>query len=444
MGKTVEAVARDYDVYLNRLLDKTLVIAPLGTLESWRDTFLEYYQPDQLRPGDIIAITEGRNRFLDSLKSKSHSIYLLNWESLRTGLRFWAGKELYPVLKKTLFHHIIADEVHKCKNRKAQQTLALKQIKGTWKTALSGTPITNKPDDLWSILHWAYPKEWTSYWKFVQRYTIVEKETNWEKRKPYWIISGTRNEAELQERISPYVVQRRKKDVAPELPDKLFTKTTVELDPKQRRAYDSMAKNMVAWIGAQEDQTLVASVIIARLQRLQQFAIAHAEIEKRINRNGEVEEHVVLREPSSKLDAVMEILEDAPQEQFVIFTQFRGTVDLLRARLARANITHSLVIGGQSDRQDEISQFIKGNSRVLVGTIAAGGTGLDGLQVASNVVFIDRSWSPPLNTQAEDRLHRFGQVNAVNVIDIVAKNTLDLGKEQKLELKKRWVRDLLG
>ncbi len=202
---------------------------------------------------------------------------------------------------------------------------------------------------------------------------------------------------------------------------------------------------MVAWIGEQEDQTLIASVVIARLQRLQQFAIAHAEFDIVPDGKGNVTDKVIMREPSSKLDAVMDLIESNSDQQFVVFSQFRGTVELLKARLDAVDIEASVIIGGQGAeiRKNEVQAFIEGR-RVIVGTIAAGGEAIDGLQVASNVVFVDRSWSPPLNAQAEDRLHRFGQVNAVQVIDIVAKDTVDRGRAQKLVIKRGWPRDLLG
>jgi SNF2 family DNA or RNA helicase len=447
-GKTIEAVARDFQI-AQEADGQTLIVAPLGALDAWREVLLDLQFPE-LHRDDVISITDGRDEFLKSLIKGDHTTYLMNWENLRLPTKsvkrtLWAGDVLYPVLTKTKFLHVIADEAHKAKNRKAQQTIALKRIKTVWKTALTGTPITNKPDDLWSILHWLYPKIWTSYWKFVNYYTIVHEETNWATRKSYRIIEGVKNGAELQKVIAPYTVKHKKSEVAPQLPDKYYSTITVELDPKQRRAYDSMLKNMVAWIGENEEQTLVASAIVSRLQRLQQFAISHAEIQERLNRDGEIEQHVILREPSAKLDAVMDLIESNPEQKFVVFTQFRGAVELLMARLEAAGVQASTIIGGQSAevRKNEIENFIS-KRQVIVGTIAAGGVALDGLQVASTVVFVDRTWSPPLNSQAEDRLHRFGQKSAVQVIDIIAKNTVDRGRAQKLVIKRGWARDLLG
>jgi SWI/SNF-related matrix-associated actin-dependent regulator 1 of chromatin subfamily A len=84
-------------------------------------------------------------------------------------------------------------------------------------------------------------------------------------------------------------------------------------------------------------------------------------------------------------------------------------------------------------------------TRVMVSTIKAGGVGVDGLQkVCNNAIFLDRDWSPSINFQAEDRLHRGGQVKHPLIIDIMARNTVDAGRKQKIELKWSWIRAMLG
>jgi SNF2 family DNA or RNA helicase len=199
-----------------------------------------------------------------------------------------------------------------------------------------------------------------------------------------------------------------------------------------------MRRDLVAWLGADEDAPLAATSTVAKLQRLQQFAVAHAEIDP----GGSVR----LSEPSSKLDALMQVVEDNPDEQFVVFSQFKGAVYLAAARLSNAGIPGVTFTGDDNSdtRRAALDLFIAGEARAFVATIGAGGEGIDGLQRASNVVFLDRSWSPAANDQAESRLHRIGQKNAVQVIDIIAKNSVDQPKGRKLELKKQWIREVLG
>ena len=438
-GKTYEAIVRDQFIRehgdpLWKAPKRTLVVAPLTVLSSWEDHYTE------LTDLPVVTIEpKNRKKSLEQFTdTNANGVYLVHWEALR----------VFPELKAIYWLHIIADECHRAKNRKAQQTLALKRLKSVHKTAMSGTPVVNRPDELWSILNWLWPKEYGAFWKFYNRYVDFEIKYP----QGYHDIKGPKNEDELQERLQPFMVRRLKKDVLKDLPDKYYTAVWVELEAKQRRAYDAMAKNMLAWIGEHEDTPLVAPVVIAQLIRLQQFAIASMDLVDNSPVDLDdiatlVEEKISYQmiEPSSKLDAVMQILEDDPDDQFVIFSQFKQPLKLLAKRLEAKGISYGLITGDVDNeaRSETVRRFQAGGLQVVAGTVAAGGVGIT-LTASSTVIFIDRSWSPAYNQQAEDRLHRIGQENAVQVIDILAKNTVDLGRMQRLELKWSWIRKLLG
>jgi len=174
------------------------------------------------------------------------------------------------------------------------------------------------------------------------------------------------------------------------------------------------------------------------MTRLQQFAVANADVDA-------VTGKVRLTDPSSKLDALMEIINDNPDKQFVVFSQFKQLVKLACARLEAAKVPCVEFSGDTpaSVRNTIEEDFEAGTYRVFVGVIAAGGVGLP-LTSASTVIFLDRSWSSIDNAQAEDRLHRDGQKDAVQVIDIIARNTIDLGRHQNLRRNWSWIKQLLG
>jgi SNF2 family DNA or RNA helicase len=156
---------------------------------------------------------------------------------------------------------------------------------------------------------------------------------------------------------------------------------------------------------------------------------------------------VKMTEPSSKLDALMELLADTPldSEPVVVFSQFKGSIRMLKERCEKAKISIATLTGDtpSAERTRAIQGFQAGKYQVFAGTIAAGGVGIT-LTRASTVVFLDRAWSPSSNKQAEDRLHRIGQKNAVQVIDIMARNTVDLGRRTQIERKWSWLQQLLG
>jgi SNF2 family DNA or RNA helicase len=351
----------------------------------------------------------------------------------------------------------------------------LKRIKPTHKIACTGTPAETKPDDLWSVLNWLYPGKFSSYWKFRKRHVATETFNGYPK------IVGVMNIPELLRAIAPFYTRRLKEDVLKELPAKTYSELMVTLSPKQRREYDQMKKGMLSWVGDNEEQPLSAPALIAQLRRLQQFAISSIhmidshkwvtlETQLQVDRwNARVEQHnqehpedmqhrvkigfkykvpikvAQMIEPSSKLDAVMGLIEDNPNEHFVVFSQFKQAIDLLGARLEKAKVTHGIYTGDtpKSERDTIVDEFQAGKRRVFAGTIRAGGEGIT-LTRASTMVFIDRDWSPSKNRQAEDRIHRMGQENHVHIIDIVAGSTVDRGRLQKIALTWSWLRQLLG
>ena len=422
-GKTYEAIVLDAHYRQEHPEGRTLVVAPLSTLSGWAKTYTEL-------TGLRICVINPKNRprFLDYMKQDKYDVYILHWEALRL---------LQDDLKKKKWMHIIADEVHRAKNRKAKQTKALKQIKPKYRTAMSGTPVINRPDEIWSILHWMYPKDYTSYWRFYEQY--VDYEIGYPGG--YHIFRGTKNLDLLREEISKFMTRRTKAEVLPDLPDKYYTEKLIKLGSKQRKAYDAMRKEMIAWVGQNEDQPLVAPIVIARLMRLQQLALAYAEIDE--------EYEVALSEPSAKLEALRDIILDNPQKPLVVFTQFTKMIDLTvdyiertcakeigkKARIERID-------GGTKNRGQIIDDFQNGKINVLIMTIGAGGVGIT-LTKADTVVFLDRSWSPAINLQAEDRLHRIGQENAVQVIDLIAEETVDRGRMQRLEQKWEIIKSLI-
>lgn len=428
-GKTFIGVKRDIRIR-QKYKGATLVVAPLSVLSAWADVYQLLYPELKV----VVCNNKARDSSWKLFVESDAEVFVVHWDALR----------LMPQLADYRWLHIIADECHRMQSRNAQQTKALKKIRSDYKTGMSGTPVTNTPDKLWSVLNWLYPKDYKSYWKFYRKYvdfTVVPPQN-------YHVINGPKNEKDLLKQIRPFFVRHRKKHkccpnhpngVNPWLPDKYYPPTPiyVDLSPKQKKVYNAMKKDMLAWIGKNEDTPLAAPVVIAQFTRLSQFACAYAEIDAA----GDVK----LSEPSSKLDALFQILNDNPDEQIVVFSQFKQLIDLLEKRLVDKQISYVKLTGDTPGklRGSLVDRFQKGEARLFISTIAAGGVGIT-LTAASTVVFLDRSWSPALNEQAEDRLHRIGQDNPVQVLDIAARGTIDLGRFTKLELKRSWLRKILG
>jgi len=420
LGKTFEAIGLDLvrRSWFPDLKLKTIIVCPLAMVSTWTRAWFQC--ADDLR---ILPINnKDRTHFLDELQQDNYDIFICHWPVLRI---------IEEELAAVNWFHVIADEAHALQNRKSKQSKALKLIPTGYKTALTGTPAFDKPDDLWSLLNWLYPKFWSSYWAYYNDHIIFENFNG------YKTVIGVNNPEKLQAEMEPFYVRRLKEDVLTDLPEKYYTEIRVDLHPQQARAYKSMKDNMLAWIGDHEHEAVVAPVVIAQLTRLQQFACAFAVVD-------EEKQKMVLSEPSSKLDAIIEIIESTGQ-QVVVFSQFAQMVKLLATRLEKKGITCGKFIGETpaDERARIISGFQEGKIQVFAGTISAGGVGIT-LTAASTVIFIDRSWSNALNLQAEDRLHRIGQKSAVQVIDIIANDTIDARRIKVIQQKWSWIKRLIG
>ena len=420
LGKTYQALGELEET----VWDKVLIVAPKSVHGVWEDAI----KVSLLGISFPVVAVSGSNK--KPVETFTKGILIVNSEALR----------LIPKLTKIKWDYVIADEAHVFKNRKAQRTRALKRIKATHKRALTGTPIVNRPDEYWSLLHWLYPKDFGSYWRFFEEYVSYTTEPQY----GYKIITGPKNVAKLQEITAPFVIRRLKKDVLKELPDKYYSEVRVELTAPQRKAYDAMKKTSLAWLEQfPSDQPLPAPTVLAQLTRLRQFATAYAQI----NYDAEsVHEKTFVRlsEPSSKLDALMDIL-DGTDQSVVVFSQFKQLVNLATERFRVAGISYRELTGdtSQERRKTAVDDFQAGKVQVFICTTAAGGVGIT-LHKASTAVFLDRSFSPAMNSQAEDRLHRIGQPNAVEIILIQANKTVDQLVESKLKLKAEWIKQILG
>lgn len=441
----------------------TLVVVPKNLRYTWGEWYARY------RPHTRTIVIDTRSPkhrevFANAVKSRSHDVYICHYEGL---------KLLLGILKDVEWLHFILDEAHRISNRKTQTSKAVRVVKAAWRTALTGTAASKSPDQLWAILNFLEPKVWTSYWAYRKRYVEERVDPIHGYRKA--VGPNISMLPELQHRLKPMMVRRRKADVLPELPPKQYKNIWVDLSPKQRKIYDEMRTKMLTWVGEHEDEPLVATVAIAQLIRLQQIALATPAFVERTrmvaqywvelddfgneapdeegnpiylrDRQGrriseglpKLEEQVVeihLEEPSSKLDAVMEVVTDLVQQgqQVVIFSQFTRMIDLLCTRLESAGIAYGKYTGQTRDttRTRIEQEFAERKISVFAGQFQAGGVGLN-LQTASTVCFLDRAWTARDNLQAEDRIHRMGQLaETITVIDFLGRDTVDRGRFQQM------------
>lgn len=344
-------------------------------------------------------------------------------------------------LKGLDYNFFIADECHFLKNgstlrSKIAQELA-KDCK--YKIFITGTPIYNKPKDLYVVLNLIDPAMFNNFQVFAERYCGAEKVNVGigGKKRIITKYDGANNLEELNRILrGNYMIRRMKDEVLKELPEKI--KDVVVLDEDDLAGLVEKEKNAIANIKNQQD-TLQAEV--NKLRELAQSNKAYEDAYKdrvkklrnvKMNGFGEIariRKEIAVKKIPHVVEFVKDILENSEDKQskVVIFGHHQeviyGLAELLKEYFP-------LVITGQtsdSERQKNIMLFKEKNPhRVFIGSMGAAGTGVDGLQNNCNiVVFAELDWTPALVQQAEDRLQRIGQKNTVWVYHIVANDSID-------------------
>ncbi len=443
-GKTRQALMALQQLYMQGTNPfPTLIVAPNSTKISWKR------EAETVWPGlEVIVVKGSAAQRRKQLETPAH-IYVMNWESVRGHSRLapygsvslkrcteCGGQdpritipkcEVHPrELNELTFNSVICDEAHRMKDPKAKQTRAVWAATGDAdiRIALTGTPIASTPDDLWTILHWISPEEWPSRSRYVERMLDVSYNAF---GAPTVIGVKPHMQEEFFATLDPRMRRMPKAVVLKHLPPVMTERRDVEMTPKQKKAYNQMVDQMVAELD--DDQVLVTTSPLVRVTRLLQFASSYAELEHEWNeKKEEYDTRVRLIDPSCKINAFMEDLDDFGDDQIVVFGVSRQLIEMLSEKLTKNKIDHGLITGAQNadERQEYMDEFQAGKLKIMLCTIAAGGTGIT-LTKARVAVFLQRSWSMIDNIQAEARIHRIGSEmhDSVVIVDYVTAGTIE-------------------
>lgn len=418
-----------------------LVICPKAMKRTW-ERELNTWWPG-LRIGVITGGAVERKKVFTAARARDLDVVIMHWEVARLhsrlapygSIRLTDKEKETKELNLVQWKGVVIDEAHKMKNPQAQQTRAVwGTVRGPsikYRFALTGTPVANAPHDMWAVLHALSPTEFPSKTRYVDRYCLL----SWNAFGGLDVIGLRPDTAdEFFSVVDPRMRRMPKALVLSHLPPILREKRIVEMDAKQAKAYRDMAEQMFTRL--ENGDTIITTNPIAQLTRLVQFSSSYAEVDAD---SGDVR----LVAPSNKVDALLEIIDEVGKESIVVFAQSRQLIMLASEALTKHNVSHSLIVGGQTDleRQAAIDDFQGGRVQVILCTVAAGGVGVT-LTRARICVFLQRDFSLVNNVQAEARIHRIGSEihESVVIIDVVSENTVDehiidviVTKQERLE-----------
>lgn len=411
--------------WLGEVASSALVIAPDAVCDQW---LAQAAQWGSLEPLDLRGAPAARERALRAFQSH---VGVTNFDLLRRD---------QDKLVQLDVDALVVDEAHRLKGRSNQTALAARKLaKRARSTAtLTGTPLLNGAEELWVQLHVARPKQYTSFWRWANEHFVVDLTTHHGKlQNPVPDILGLKpgHDELIRAEAADVLISRTIDELLPGLPPVNTHIFTVELGPEERQLYDSIRKK--GW-GRHGDSTVRTKNIVSRMTRLRQLSSEW----NGILGGGNGAYTVTPERPGAKVSAAAEML-NGSSEQAVVLTAYQQSARTL-AELVPGAVLYT---GSENKRAraEAVSAFRSGNAPFIVGTIAALGEGVDGLQVAHRMVRLDRDWTPARNDQIVARIRRSGQLaDRIDVVDVVAYDTIDQSVAEALARKEAVIDAVLG
>ncbi|RFU69443.1 helicase SNF [Peribacillus saganii] len=400
LGKTLQSIAFIFSELPNirKKKDPVLIVCPSSLTYNWLSEIMKFAP-------DIQAVVIDGDKFeRTKLQSEADDMDVLiaSYPLLRKDIKWY---------EKQGFHSVFFDEAQAFKNPVTQTARAVKKIRADHRYALTGTPVENSIEELWSIFHVVFPE----LFQGLKEYSFLSKES-------------------IARRTRPFMLRRLKEDVLGELPAKIEVIESAELLSDQKKLYAAyLAKLRHDTLKHLDKDTLRKNKIkiLAGLTRLRQICCHPALF---------VEGY---KGSSAKFEQLKRIVEESrlSGRRILIFSQFTKMLELIGRELTVQGLPF-FYLDGQTTSEERVqicNRFNEGERDLFLISLKAGGAGLN-LTGADTVILYDLWWNPAVEEQAADRAHRMGQTNAVQVIKLVARGTIE-DKMNELQEKKRQLID---
>ena len=389
LGKTLQTIA-----FLSSVVtadSKILILAPSSLIYNWKEEF------EKFAPQMKVEVIYGLKASRDEIIASNPQVAITSYASFRQDV------EQY---EKNQYQYLILDEAQVMKNSQTKIAQYLRKFDVPHTFALSGTPIENHVEELWSIFQIVLPGLFPGKKEFKQ----LSPET-------------------ISHYVKPFIMRRKKSEVLQELPDLIEMTYKNELADDQKTIYLAQLKQMQDRILSSSEEELNRSKmeILSGLMRLRQICDTPSLFLE--DYDGE----------SGKLDSLRELLEQIKDgnQRVLIFSQFRGMLDIIEKELDALKMTSFKITGSTpaNERQDMTNAFNSGQGDAFLISLKAGGVGLN-LTGADTVILVDLWWNPAVEDQAIGRAHRMGQDKNVEVYRMITRGTIE-EKIQELQTSKR-------
>ncbi|MCK5509419.1 MAG: DEAD/DEAH box helicase [Desulfobacterales bacterium] len=391
LGKTLQALAMLLKHAPN---GPSLVVAPTSVCMNW------LAEAKRFAPTLNMVQFGGTNREKILDEADKFDVILCSYGLLQQSL----ASEMLAVIP---WQMVVLDEAQAIKNFFTKRSQAAMKLQGKFKLITTGTPIENHLGELWNLFQFINPGMLGSLDSFNKNFAVpIERNKDRQARR------------HLQKLIQPFILRRTKNQVLEELPARTEIRLTVELSKEEMAFYEALRQQAVAQLSELKEKSGGKKYlkILAEIMKLRRACCNSAL----------VNEEIVL--PSSKLAMFGKVLHELLENKHkaLVFSQFTGHLNLIRAYLNEQNIHYQYLDGSTPVKQRKIAvdSFQAGKGDVFLISLKAGGLGLN-LTAADYVIHMDPWWNPAVEDQASDRAHRIGQHRPVTIYRLVARDTIE-------------------
>ncbi|HSX37461.1 MAG TPA: DEAD/DEAH box helicase [Chlamydiales bacterium] len=404
LGKTLQAIAAITQLHQAEKEARTLIVCPTSLLYNWKEE-IHKFNPE-LKAMVIDGIPSQRKKLLQ--KIEECDVTITSYTLLQKDIDTYC---------KISFHYAILDEAQHIKNRGTRNAKSVKMIQASHRLILTGTPIENSLEELWSLMDFLMPGFLNSFERFVEKYTRATG------------VQLTQNIEYLRKKVGPFILRRMKSDVLQDLPpvdEIVYHCQLSDIQQELYRSYAASARDELTKLVARDGFDKVQIHVLATLTRLKQICCHPAIFAKEKAEAGD----------SVKYDLLLELLQTLVESghKTVIFSQYTRMLQIMREDFEQRGISFSYLDGSTKNRLEIVKQF-NDNPKIPVFLVSlkAGGTGLN-LVGADTVIHYDMWWNPAVEAQATDRVHRIGQKNSVSSYKLITLHTIE---EKVVEMQKR-------
>ncbi|MFB3304094.1 SNF2-related protein [Pseudomonas sp. AMR01] len=407
LGKTLQTLAHLLtEKNAGRLNTPALAVMPTSLIPNWMD------EAARFTPQLNVLALHGAQRQAEFTRLADYDLVLTTYALLPRDLE---------VLQPQRWSVLILDEAQNIKNPNSKAAQAARQLEAGQRLCLSGTPLENHLGELWSLFHFLLPGWLGDSKTFNRDYrTPIEKHGNAQRMQ------------HLTARIKPFLLRRKKEQVATELPPKTEIVHWVDLSDAQRDVYetvrvamDKKVRDEITRHGVARSQIIILEALLKLRQVCCDLRLVKSVPASKLARAG-----------TGKLNALMEMIEELLSEgrRILLFSQFTSMLALIEEELKQRQVEYSILTGETLDRRTPVKNFQDGKTPLFLISLKAGGTGLN-LTAADTVIHYDPWWNPAVENQATDRAYRIGQDKPVFVYKLIARGTVE-EKIQALQLEK--------